>query len=85
VVESYTVQALPAWLRAAATARVTSFVAPGGTLLVIASGREPGEEFDGPPWPLDRAEVEAFAGSTLQLVTLERDDERRWRAELRRG
>jgi hypothetical protein len=85
VLESYTVQSLPLSLRAEATARVRSFVAPGGTLLVIAAGREPGEVFDGPPWPLDRAELEAFAGGGLALVSLERDAERRWRAELRRA
>jgi hypothetical protein len=37
-------------------------VAGGGTLLVIATGRrDPDVIPDGPPWPLTRAEVEAFA------------------------
>jgi hypothetical protein len=85
VVESYTVQALPEALRAQATAAVASFVAAGGTLLVIAAGREPGEHADGPPWPLTRDEVEAFAGEALNVVALERDADGRWRAEFRRA
>jgi SAM-dependent methyltransferase len=85
VLESYTVQALPEALRAQATAAVASFVAPGGTLLVIAAGREPGEHVQGPPWPLTRDEVEAFSGAALDLVALERDADGRWRAEFRRG
>jgi hypothetical protein len=46
---------------------------------------------DGPPWPLVRAEVEAFAGAGLEPVHIEdlRDAAtpgwRRWRAEFRRA
>ncbi|MFE2429459.1 class I SAM-dependent methyltransferase [Streptomyces sp. NPDC059373] len=88
VVESLTVQALPRTLRPAATARVAGMVAPGGTLLVIAAAREEQDgRADGPPWPLTRAEVEAFAASGLRTVRIEdiRDAAapgvRRWRAE----
>jgi SAM-dependent methyltransferase len=90
VVESMTVQALPPSHRAAATAAVATTVAPDGTLLVIAVGRGDDEPADGPPWPLTRAEVDAFAAGDLEPVAVEdvRDDAdpavRRWRAELRR-
>jgi SAM-dependent methyltransferase len=83
VVESITVQSLPPDLRDRATAGVRSLVAPGGTLIVVATAREEGHEVDGPPWPLTRTEVEAFAADGLETVRLERIG-RRWRAELRR-
>jgi hypothetical protein len=91
VVESYTVQALPDPPRAGAIAGVASLVAAGGTLLVVAVAREPGEPADGPPWPLTRAEVASFAtlGPALEIVAIEllpdpeQPQERRWRAELR--
>ena len=83
VLESYTVQALPEALHAGATARVASFVAPGGTLLVIAAARDAGVAAEGPPWPLTPAEIEAFAAGGLEPVRVERDDDR-WRAEFTR-
>ncbi|RZQ60521.1 class I SAM-dependent methyltransferase [Amycolatopsis suaedae] len=82
VVESLTVQAMPVSLRPEATAAVGRLVAPGGTLLVIAAGTDTSPE-DGPPWPLTRAEIDAFATERLRPVRVEalRDDELRWRAE----
>jgi hypothetical protein len=72
-----------------ATANVARTVARAGTLLVIATARdESGVPPDGPPWPLTRAEVEAFAGDGLETVSIEdvRDPgvPARWRAEFRR-
>jgi SAM-dependent methyltransferase len=91
VVEHITVQALPESVRAAAIAAVAELVAPGGTLLVISGARSEGEPADGPPWPLVRAEVEAFATGGLEVVTIEevaagrdRPWSRAWRAEFRR-
>lgn len=85
VVEIITVQALPDPPRAAAIARVGPLVAPGGTLLVISGAREAADgPVDGPPWPLTRAEVEAFAASA-RLRTVRIEDlggrPRYWRAE----
>jgi hypothetical protein len=54
---------------------------------VIAAAREPGEAANGPPWPLTRAEIDAFAAGGLEPVRVEdfRDvGIRWWRAELRR-
>jgi SAM-dependent methyltransferase len=91
VVEHITVQALPESVRPAAIACVASLVAPGGTLLVISGARSEGEPADGPPWPLPRAEVEAFATGGVEVVAIEelaagpeRPWSRSWRAEFRR-
>jgi flavoprotein hydroxylase len=90
VAETYTLQVLPAPERALAVQALRTFVAPGGTLLVIARGREPAEPEGAMPWPLTRREVEAIAGDGLTLTGLEDflDDEdppvRRLRATFRR-
>ena len=89
VLEILTVQSLPSAFHERSTANIASAVAPGGTLLVIATAsHEPGGPQDGPPWPLTRAEVEAFAQAGLETVRIEdiRDPgvPPRWRAEFRR-
>jgi SAM-dependent methyltransferase len=87
VLESYTVQALPVALRPTVVDRIRRFVAPGGTLVVLAAAEDAHRDA-GPPWPLTRAEVESFAADGLELVQLEElgtTDSRRWRAEFRRG
>jgi hypothetical protein len=87
VVESLTVQALPRTLRAPATVQVGRLVADGGTLVVHSAAQFGPVENDGPPWPLTRAEVEAFATDGVVSVRLE-DVEyfgvKRWRAEFHR-
>jgi SAM-dependent methyltransferase len=85
VVESLTVQALPPDLHDAAIERVTSLVAPGGTLLVIsAAAGDDGSPSQGPPWPLTRAEIESFASGGLTTHSIDHDGVR-WRAEFRRA
>lgn len=84
VVEVMTVQSMPPPFHPPATASVAGFVAPGGTLLVIAVVADTAPE-DGPPWPLTRAEIEAFAQDGLNLVAVERLEQRWWRAEFRHG
>jgi SAM-dependent methyltransferase len=88
VVESHNVQALPDSVRPHAIRQVSSLVAPGGTMLVLAASRdEDAGPVDGPPWPLVRAEVESFASNGLDPVAIDRipdpaePDVRRWRAE----
>jgi len=87
VVESMNLTGIPSGpVREAATAGVTSLVAPGGTLFVVAVAREEGEIVDGPPWPLDRTEAEAFgAGLTTRRFDRVPDADdptiSRWRAE----
>ena len=90
VVECYTLQVLPPDARARAVDALRGLVAPGGTLLVVARGREPDEPPGEMPWPLTRAEVEGIAGGGLVLEAFEdfADDEappvRRFRAAFRR-
>ena len=91
VVEIYTVQSMPIALHAGAAASIAHTVADGGTLLVIATGRrDPDVIPDGPPWPLTRAEVEAFATGGLEAERVEAivdpggGDPPRWRASFRR-
>jgi SAM-dependent methyltransferase len=86
VVESLTVQSMPPAQHAPAAQRIAALVAPGGTLLVLATTREDDSEVTGPPWPLTRAEVEAFADGDLVVRRLERiEDGTWWRAELSRA
>ncbi|MFI7131929.1 class I SAM-dependent methyltransferase [Nonomuraea sp. NPDC050153] len=87
VVEIMTVQALPEPLHGKAIAAVAEFVRPGGTLLVIASGREEGGPAFAPPWPLTPSEIGAFATGGLETGKVEdlRDGEHhRWRATFHR-
>jgi SAM-dependent methyltransferase len=57
VLESYTLQVLPPKLRRDALRRISGWVAPGGTLLVICRAREPSEPTGEIPWPLVRDEL----------------------------
>jgi len=67
-----TVQALPDRPRRSAIGQVGRVVAPGGTLLVIAAGRDEAEDSEkGSPWPVTRAEVEAFAIGDLRAMRIE--------------
>ncbi len=87
VFESRTVQSLPDPPRADAIAQVAGLAAPGGTLLVLADARDAADgPVDGPPWPLTREEIEAFAAGPLDAVRVENVPDRSgpcWRAEFR--
>jgi hypothetical protein len=90
VVEVYTVQALPQSLRSEAMAGVRRLAAPAGRVLVVQMFREDAEPVTAhPPWLLDRAEMESFAGDDVELVALSTTPAaarggRVWLAELRR-
>jgi ubiquinone/menaquinone biosynthesis C-methylase UbiE len=71
VLEANTLQVLPPDLRAQAIARVAGFVRPGGSLLVIARGRESSEPEGQMPWPLIRSELDAFTRFGLREVSFE--------------
>ena len=65
---------------------LSGLVAPGGTLLVIYRARDVGEPLpDGPPWPLDREEISAFATPELCEQSVDRlpdgTGDSQWRAE----
>jgi SAM-dependent methyltransferase len=71
VVESYTLQVLPPDLRAKAIYCISGFLAPGGTLLVIARGRDSTESEGKMPWPLTKEELAAINDSGLEEVSFE--------------
>lgn len=91
VQETYTLQVLPARLRRDAIMRIASFVAPGGTLLVIARARDEGDDPGAMPWPLTRSDLSQFEKLGLRQLSLEdyRDTEappvRRFRVTYRNG
>ena len=88
VLEVYTTQSLPVRLRPTVTKHVRRFVAVGGTLLVLASAEDE-HVASGPPWPLTREEVAAFAGEGLRCLDIEElrtpPDVRQWRAQFERA
>ncbi len=90
VLESYTLQVLPPDLRVQAVRCISSFVAPGGTLLAISRGRDPGEPQGQMPWPLTNVELSLFVAEGLVETAFEdymdREDPpvRRFRATYRR-
>ena len=71
VVESYTLQVLPADVRRGAIRAVSRFVGRGGMLLVICRGREPNEPAGKMPWPLVRSELDEFKVLGLRQVSFE--------------
>jgi SAM-dependent methyltransferase len=71
VFEAYTVQVFPGDLRERAARLIGQFVRPGGTLLVVARGRDPHDDPGQMPWPLTRAELTAFAAAGLREVQFE--------------
>jgi len=71
VVESYTLQVLPPELRDPAIERISGFVAPEGSLLVICRGRDPEDDPGRMPWPLTRKELSYFTGCGLEQVSFE--------------
>ncbi len=88
VFEIYTVQALPDPPRRNAITNITGMVAPGGTLIVLAAAHNDVQPRpQGPPWPLTRAEIDAFADGDLSPAAVENvqdpDDPtvHRWLAE----
>ena len=91
VVEIYTLQVLPVELRPAAAAHMAGFVAVGGTLLVVARGREPAEDSGAMPWPLVKGEFETFTRCGLETIAFddyfdcEDPPVRRFRVEYRRA
>lgn len=71
VLESYTLQVLPPYPRNEAARVISRFVRTGGQLLVIARGRDPGEDEGQMPWPLLRSELDGFRKQGLREVMFE--------------
>jgi len=71
VLESYTLQVLPAAGRPEAIERIASFVAPHGSVLAIARGREETDGLGEMPWPLTKAEFGLFEAAGLSCESWE--------------
>lgn len=71
VLESYTLQALPEFVRAEALRRTADFVCEGGNLLLITRGREEQDESRAMPWPLTRRELDILRQAGLNELSFE--------------
>ena len=71
VVESYTLQVLPPHARVLASAALAATVSAGGRLFVLCRARETSEPEGQLPWPLTRAELDAFCAHGLAEVSVE--------------
>lgn len=69
VLEIYTIQPLPIEMRPQVIDAVAGFVARGGKLVVVTSGREDDEETDVLPWPLSRRDLSRFGENGLKEVS----------------
>ncbi|WP_430782422.1 class I SAM-dependent methyltransferase [Actinoplanes sp. G11-F43] len=92
VLESNNIQALPFAVRPAAITAVGDFVAPGGTLVVLAAATTRVDaDGEGPPWPLTRTEIDTFATGGLHPVSVDQvaapgtSLPTRWRARFTRS
>jgi SAM-dependent methyltransferase len=86
VVEVYTIQVLTGDARRRAIEQLSRLVAPGGRLLVIARARDESDPPGQMPWPLTRADIEAFQVYGLSPVSIvdfmdpQEPEVRRWKA-----
>jgi SAM-dependent methyltransferase len=71
VFESYTLQVLPPAERRAAIRSLASLLSPGGRLLVLCRGRDPGDPVGELPWPLLREELDRACELGLEEVSFE--------------
>jgi SAM-dependent methyltransferase len=70
VVEVFTVQAMPPRVRGHAIDGIRRLMAPGGSAVVVQFDRGDRRPDDGPPWMLDRAEMESFADGPVGMTWL---------------
>lgn len=91
VLESYTLQALPAKIRQKAFPVIAALVKPGGVLLVITRGRDPKDPEGDMPYPLTKKELLHLESLGFKVVLfedyLDKEDAtlRRFRAYFRKN
>ena len=71
ILESYTLQALPASVRPQGMKTIARLLASGGTLLIICRGRDADEPTKDLPFPLTKEELTYFEELGLQRVEFE--------------
>jgi SAM-dependent methyltransferase len=69
--EANTLQVLPSALQPAAISAMVNCVTRGGSLLVIARGREPNDDPGSMPWPLTKEDLAPFSRAGMKLVSFE--------------
>ncbi len=60
IFEARTIQSIPLEFRDKCIQAISSLMAPQAKVLVVANGKNEGEVFDGPPWPLTHNELRLF-------------------------
>jgi len=69
VFEAFTIQSLPIKFREKMIKSVANTVVKGGRILLVAHKRE--AMFEGPPWPLEKNEVDLFKEEGLKEISFE--------------
>jgi len=60
VFEALTIQSLPLEYRDRIIGAIASLMAPNAKLLAVADGKNEGDKYEGPPWPLEHNELRLF-------------------------
>ena len=71
ILESYTLQSVPDYIRQQIMKNITKYLRPLGTLLVICRGREITEEVNDLPYPLTKEELILFEDLGLNKIIFE--------------
>jgi ubiquinone/menaquinone biosynthesis C-methylase UbiE len=71
IFESYTIQALPRFVRSEVLNHIASLAAPGCELLIICRGWRDDQITDSMPWPLKKAELAEFLSLGFQEISFE--------------
>lgn len=69
VFEAFTIQSLPVEFREKMITAISETLTDDGTLLLVAHKRE--EAFQGPPWPLEKHELDLFKAKGLTELSYE--------------
>ena len=71
ILESYTLQAIPASIRPQAMESIANLLAPGGRLLIICRGRDASQPATSLPFPLLKQELDYFQELGMSEVNFE--------------
>ncbi len=66
VFEARTIQSLALEHRNRIIQAISSLMAPNATILAVADGKNEGEHYEGPPWPLEHNELRLFQNHGCQ-------------------
>ena len=66
VFEALTIQSLPLEHRDKIIGAIASLMAPNAKILAVADGKNEGEKYEGPPWPLEHNELRLFQNHSCE-------------------